>query len=362
MPDIAIANPESPDFLGGKAASGTSSVDSRALLRKRLFALLGVSLVLALAIWFFWWVLVGQHYISTDDAYVDASQALITPQLDGTISAVPVTDTMHVKRGQVLVRLDPADAELEVAQAQANYAQAIRRVRQYFANASAAAADVAARNADLRRASEDYNRRAALAKSGAVSGDEMTAARNALDTARAALRAAEETLESQQALIRGTDVDHNPEVLAAEAALEKAQLDLSRTALLAPLDGVIAQNQAQIGQRVHVGDVLMSVVPVQNSYVNANFKESQLTRVRAGQPVTLTSDMYGSGVVFHGRVEGLSGGTGSALAVIPAQNASGNWIKVVQRLPVRVWLDPHELAQHPLRMGLSMTATIDISK
>jgi membrane fusion protein (multidrug efflux system) len=269
---------------------------------------------------------------------------------------------MHVHRGQVLVGLDPADAQLALAQADANYGQVARRVSQYFVNAKAAAADVAARSADLQRANEDYARRNALAKTGAVSGDELTAARNALETARAALVASEQTLASQEAMIRGTDAAHHPEVLAAQAVLDKARLDLSRTVIRAPFDGIVAQNTAQIGQRVSVGAVLMSVVPMDQVYVNANFKEGQLDRVHIGQPVTLTSDLYGSSVVFHGRVEGLSGGTGSAMAVIPAENATGNWIKVVQRLPVRVALDRRELAQHPLRVGLSMTATIEVSQ
>ena len=174
--------------------------------------------------------------------------------------------------------------------------------------------------------------------------------------------AARQTLASQQALIHGSDVDHNPEVLAAKAALDTAKLNLSRTVIRAPFDGVVAQKTAQIGQRVDLGQTLMSVVPIKSAYVDANFKEGQLTRVRAGQPVTLTSDLYGSKVVFHGTVQGLGGGTGSAFAVIPAQNATGNWIKVVQRLPVRVALDPAELAIYPLRVGLSMTASIDLTK
>jgi membrane fusion protein (multidrug efflux system) len=190
----------------------------------------------------------------------------------------------------------------------------------------------------------------------------LTTARNVLETARAGYAAAQQAELSQQALIRGVDTDHNPEVLAAKAALDKASLDLSRTAIRAPFDGVVAQNRAQIGQRVHVGDVLMSVVPISQAYVDANFKEGQLTKVRQGQNVTLTSDLYGSGVVFHGKVEGLSGGTGSAFSVIPAQNATGNWIKVVQRLPVRIALDPQELSEHPLRVGLSMNAEINVAR
>jgi membrane fusion protein (multidrug efflux system) len=358
----AVAGAKESDLLRWEASEKTDAASRRKLLRRRLFAAFGVVLLIAAAAWGGWWLWVGQRYVSTDDAYVDASEAQITPQIDGTIGDVPVTDTSHVHRGQLLVRLDPADAQLALAQAAANYGQVARHVSQYFANAKAAAADVAARSADLQRANEDYARRNALAKTGAVSGDELTAAVNALQTARAALAASEQTLASQEAMIRGTDAAHHPEILAAQAALDKARLDLSRTVIRAPFDGIVAQNTAQIGQRVQVGAVLMSVVPVDQAYVNANFKEGQLERVHIGQAVTLTSDLYGSGVVFHGRVEGLSGGTGSAMAVIPAENATGNWIKVVQRLAVRVALDRRELAQHPLRVGLSMIATIDVSQ
>jgi membrane fusion protein (multidrug efflux system) len=319
-------------------------------------------LVLAAAIaWGSWWYVVASHYASTDDAYVDASTALITPQIDGTIAAVPVYDTQRVRRGQPLVIIDPLDAKLAVAQDEANYAQAVRLVQQSFANVDAAAAQVAARKADVEKARVDYGRRTALASTGAVSGDELTTARNAVETAQAELLAAQSQFAALQALVRGSDVDHNPQVLSAKASLDKARLDLDRTIIRAPLDGVIVQDNVQTGQRVKVGATLMSVVPLDRVYVNANFKEGQLDQVRVGQPVTLTSDLYGSSVVFHGRVAGLGGGTGSAFAVIPAQNATGNWIKVVQRLPVRVALDPKELAEHPLRVGLSMTAKIDIS-
>lgn len=358
----AVASAKPSDLLKWETSEQLDAASRRKLLRRRLFIAFGAVLLIAAAAWGGWWLWVSQRYVSTDDAYVDASEAEITPQVEGTISDVPVNDTMHVRRGQVLVRLDPADAQLAVAQAEANFSQVQRRVSQYFANAKGAAADVASRAADLQRANQDFARRNALASTGAVSGDELTAARNALESARAALVSSEQTLASQEAMIRGTDVAHHPEVLAAQAALDKARLDLSRTVIRAPFDGIVAQNTAQIGQRVNVGAVLMSVVPVDQAYVNANFKEGQLDRVHIGQTVTLTSDLYGSDVTFHGRVAGLSGGTGSALAVIPAENATGNWIKVVQRLPVRVALDPHELAQHPLRVGLSMTATIDASQ
>ncbi|HEX3667340.1 MAG TPA: HlyD family efflux transporter periplasmic adaptor subunit [Rhizomicrobium sp.] len=362
MTDIAISGPEITSFLGDKQVVAANHSAQRKQLRKRLFAGLGIVLLAGAVGGGGWYYEVAQHSVSTDDAYVDADSAQITPQINATVLDVPVTDTVRVKRGHVLLRLDASDAELAFAQAEANYGQALRHVRQYFANSGEAAAQISARESDVTRTKLDYDRRLALAQQNAISAEQLSTARNAFETAQADLTAARETLASRQALIHGSDVEHNPEVLSAKAALDTAKLNLSRTVIRAPFDGVVAQKTAEIGQRVQVGQVLMSVVPVNRVYVDANFKEGQLNRVRTGQPVTLTSDLYGSTVTFHGRVMGLSGGTGSAFAVIPAQNATGNWIKVVQRLPVRVALDPDELAMHPLRVGLSMTASIDLTK
>jgi membrane fusion protein, multidrug efflux system len=329
-------------------------------LRQKLFLGLGSAIVLVglgVAGWYF---LIGRYSVSTDDAYVQASTAQITPRIDGTLVSVPVRDTDHVHQGQVLATIDPADAELAVQQAEANLNLARQRVTQYFANVASAKAQVAAREADLARAKVDYNRRAALAQTGAVSGDELTTARNGLETGEAALDQAKEQLAAQQALVPNGNIADNPEVRAAEVALARAKLDLERTVIRAPIDGIVAQNSAQVGQRVQAGSSLMTVAPVGQAYVNANFKESQLSSIHPGLPVTLTSDLYGSDVVFHGTVVGLGGGTGSAFSMIPAQNATGNWIKVVQRLPVRIALNPAELEQHPLRVGLSMNATVHL--
>jgi membrane fusion protein (multidrug efflux system) len=360
MTDLAIDDREFSAFVREKTKPQVDPATRRKALRKRLFIGFGALLMLAgLGAGGRYW-LVSQGYVSTDDAYVAADSADVTPQVSGTIQAVPVTDTMHVKRGQVLVQIDPSDAQLALSQAEANYAQAVRLVHQNFANAGEADAQIAGRRSDVVNAQLEYERRVALSKQGAIADEQLTSARNTLETAQAALVAAKESLAAQEALIRGSDVEHNPQVLQAKAALDTARLNFSRTVIRAPFDGVVAQKTAQIGQRVDVGQVLMTVVPVSQAYVNANFKEGQLTRVHNGQPVTLTSDLYGSRVVFHGSVQGLSGGTGAAFATIPAQNATGNWIKVVQRLPVRVALDPKELAAHPLRVGLSMNATIDV--
>ena len=338
---------------------GLEGAALRAVQRKRLFAVLGGAVAAAGVVYGSWYYLVGMYYVSTDDAYVDATVAEITPRVSGTLEQVPVHDTQHVKTGQVLAVIDPSDAQIALAQAEANLAEATRKIEQTFASAAAAEAVVAAKKADLARAGLDYSRRVALAKTGAVSAEELTTVKNAYDSAKAALAGAEQQQAALEALIAGTDVAHNPAVLAARAARDRARLDLERTVIRAPFAGVVAQDNAQIGQHVQAGQSLMTVVPVSQAYVNANFKEGQLTRVHPGQAVTLTSDLYGSDVVFHGRVAGLGGGTGAAFALIPAQNATGNWIKVVQRLPVRVALDHGELEAHPLRVGLSMTATID---
>ncbi|TAL01583.1 MAG: biotin/lipoyl-binding protein [Rhodospirillaceae bacterium] len=329
-------------------------------LRQRLFMGLGMVVGIAALLWIGWYILVGSHYVSTDDAYVDAKTAQITPQISGTIISVAVMDTQSVKRGDVLVVIDPTDMQLALAQADADYNHTLGRVRQYYANVDAAAAQVTARKADLERARVDYNRRRALESTGAISGDEMTTARNSLDTAAADLQAAQQELVARKALITSPKPEQNPEVLSAAATRDRARLDVARTLIRAPIDGIVARSGIQIGQHVEVGATLMSIVPVADAYVNANFKEGQLTDVRIGQPATLTSDLYGSGVVFHGKVIGIGGGTGAAFAIIPAQNATGNWIKIVQRLPVRIALDPADLKEHPLRVGLSMTAEINV--
>jgi membrane fusion protein (multidrug efflux system) len=340
--------------------------------RKHLFGIFG-AVLLAAAVGYgcFSW-LVKSHYVSTDNAYVEATSAEITPQVAAAVTEVRVKDTQPVHAGDVLVVLDNADATLAVSQARAQLGQVTRRVEGYFASDAALAAQIAARTADiasarsdLERAQADYQRRRALAEGGAVSTEDLTTAENhlrqaaaAMNSAQAQLRAAQGTRRATEVLIAGVSVEENPEVVAARTQLEQAALNLDRTIIRAPMDGVVAKRSVQVGQRVQVGASLMSIVPVGEAYVNANFKEGQLKRVKLGQPVELESDLYGSSIRFHGRVAGLAGGTGSAFSVIPAQNATGNWIKVVQRLPVRIELDPKELSAHPLSVGLSMTATV----
>jgi membrane fusion protein (multidrug efflux system) len=372
------------------AADDAAAVSAgKSATRKRLFGLLGLAVLGLGLLYFLYWFLVGSHYISTDDSYVGAETALVTAAVPGTIAKVDVVDTQTVKAGDILVELDNRDLGFAAAQAEAQYGQAVRRVRQYMANTETAGAQVFARDADLLRARADISaaeanldrakvelqRRQNLAQSGAVSGEELTQAQTGVKNAEAALasaraaqamaqasrQAAQGTLAAQSALIEGAGVQDNPEVAAARAAWDHARNDFERSIIRAPVSGVVARRTVQVGQRVAVGAPLMSVVPVDQVYVDANFKESQLTKVKVGQPVKLKSDYYGGGTTYHGTVVGIGGGTGSAFAVIPAQNATGNWIKVVQRLPVRVKLDPRELKARPLRVGLSMKAEIDVS-
>ena len=324
---------------------------------KRLAALGGVVTLAAIGVATYW-MLYGSHFVSTDNAYAAAEVAAITPAVGGTVLDVKVTDTQAVKKGDVLLQIDPTDAKLALAQAEAELNQAIRHVKSLVATGSNLGAQIKARQADFERAKVDLVRRQALVESGSVSGDDLTRAKNAFDTATANLKSATAAKEANAVLIADTTADNHPEVMAARARLEQATVDLNRTTLVSPVDGVVARRQVQVGQRVQIGMPLMVVVPVNEIYVDANFKEVQLKKVKTGQPVKLHADIYGKNVTYHGVVAGFSGGSGSAFAAIPAQNATGNWIKVVQRLPVRIQLDPKELQAHPLKVGLSMNAVI----
>jgi len=360
--DLGFKDFEAPAMEDAIATEEKAEADkTKKLSKRRKLLLYGFAGLLAkIAIGFgISYALVGSHYVSTDNAYVDASTAQINAQVSGQVLQVMVSDTQTVRAGDIIAVIDPADAQLNYQRAEADYRRTLQRVRQYYAQEASAAAQVSARQAELARAETDYARRRALAQTGAVSGDELTAARAAYDSARANLVAANENLEAQRALTRGQSAESHPETAAARAAMETAQLSLDRTTIRAPIDGVVTQLTAQVGQRFEIGQPLMIIAPLQDAYVDANFKEGQLRHVRIGQPVELHADLYGDRVTYHGRVEGLGGGTGSAFAVIPAQNATGNWIRVVQRVPVRISLDPRELAEHPLRVGLSMEARID---
>lgn len=355
--------------------------------RARLLRIVAVAVILAALIWAAWYWLTQAGRVETDNAYVGADVAQVTALVGGPVAEVRVAATQTVRKGDVLVVLDPADASVDVAVAEAALFQARQRYGQARANVGSAAARVTSRNADIAqaqarvaeadaafvRASTDLRRRETLAGSGAVSAEELSAARAAFASARAArelaaagVAAAQATrisarsdVAASEAMVTGTTIDTAPDVAAARARLDAARLALSRTTIRAPISGVVTNRQVQIGQRIAAGVPIMTIVPVDAAYVDANFKEGQLRRVRIGQTVELTSDFWGGDVRYKGRVVGFAGGTGAAFALIPAQNATGNWVKVVQRLPVRIALDPKELAAHPLRVGLSMTATID---
>lgn len=319
--------------------------------------------------------LVASRYETTDNAYVQGNVIQITPQVGGTVMAIMADDTDFVKAGQPLVKLDPADSKVALEQAEANLAQAVRQVRTLYANNGSLAAQVALREADvaraqtdIARANDDLNRRQSLSGNGAVSREELNHAqtqlanaKSALAAAQAGVTAAKEQLASNQAMTEGTSVEQHPSVLAAAARVREAWLAAQRAALPAPVDGYVARRTVQLGQRVAAGTPMMSIIPLDQVWVDANFKEVQLRNIRLGQPVKLTADVYGKKVEYNGTVAGLGAGTGAAFALLPAQNATGNWIKVVQRVPVRVALDVKEVAANPLRVGLSMGATVDVS-
>ncbi|MDR2112932.1 MAG: HlyD family efflux transporter periplasmic adaptor subunit [Candidatus Accumulibacter sp.] len=307
-----------------------------------------------------YWRRVLRWQETTDDAYVAGHIVQITPQVGGTVKAVFADDTDAVEAGDALVALDDADSRVALDQAEAALAQAVRTVRALYADNAALRAQVAARQAEAERLHADWARRAALVDSGAVAREEAERARDTLRAARSALTAAREQWAANRALTEGTEITRHPGVLLAAAKVEEAWLAWSRSRIDAPVSGLVAKRGVQIGQRVAAGAPLMAVAPLATLWVDANFKEVQLGRMRIGQPVTLRADYYGADVRYRGRVVGLAAGTGSAFALLPAQNATGNWIKVVQRVPVRIELEADELAAHPLRIGLSMRATVDI--
>jgi membrane fusion protein (multidrug efflux system) len=343
--------------------------------RKRLLITLASVVVVAGLGWTAYEWLVASHYESTDNAYVQGNVIQITPQIGGTVMAILADETDYVKAGQPLVKLDPADAKIALEQASANLAQAVRQVRTLYANNGSLGAQITLRESDvskaqteIARATDDLNRRQSLVGNGAVSREELNHAqtqlangKSALAAALAGVSAAKEQLLSNQAMTDGTSIDQHPSVMAAAAKVREAWLTTQRAALPAPVDGFVARRSVQLGQRVAAGTPLMSIIPLNQLWVDANFKEVQLRHIRIGQPVSLTADLYGKKVEYKGTISGLGMGTGAAFALLPAQNATGNWIKVVQRVPVRVALDAAQLAQNPLRVGLSMEATVDVS-
>ena len=305
---------------------------------------------------------IGWNSQQTEDAYVEGNLVHVTPQVAGTVTRIAADNTDFVRPGEVLVQLNDVDARLALDRAEAALARSARQVRSQLAGVGQLRSTVVQRESDLARAESDLARRRQLADTGAVSGEDIRHADDAVGAARAALNAARQQVDAARALVDGTTLEQHPDVLSSIAGLRDASLGLARTTLAAPEGGNVARRNEQIGQRVAQGAPLMAIVPLDQMWVTANLKETQLKDVRIGQAVAVTSDVYGADVVFHGRVAGQEAGTGSAFAAVPAQNATGNWIKVVQRVPVRIALDAQELARHPLRLGLSMKVAIDTSR
>ena len=379
---------DAPNTLPDSQTADQPSDQELKAKRKKSLSFVALIVILAVILYLIW-KLFFNHSVSTDNAYVGAETATVTSMVTGQVAEVLVSDTHQVKKGDLLVVVDNRDAKIALAQAQAELAKAKRQYKQTSANSNSlnsqiyvsddvihsAEAQVAKAQADAGKAQDELQRRSQLAASGAISKEELSTAQSAVNTAKASLdvaqaglnqakssqKAAQSNKAANDALIQGSNENSAPDVLVAQTRVEQALLDLERTQIKAPFDGVVTSRKIQVGQRVAPGSVLLMVVPLSQLYVDANFKESQLENVQPGQKVTLTSDLYGDSVEYHGTVVGFSGGTGSAFALIPAQNATGNWIKVVQRLPVRIQLDPKELAEHPLRVGLSMEAKIDLT-
>ncbi len=385
MPDTAA-----PTADTAARAASTKPVESANAKRQRLLTYVAGVVAVGVIGYGAYYGLVASHYVETDNAYVGTDTAQVNALVAGPIASVTAVETQTVQAGDVLLTIDDSDAKIAVEQAKAALALAQRHVEGYVATDAALAGQVGARQADVARANAqiaaaqadldtaklNLSRRQNLANSGAVSQEELTSAQDAFakaqaalttavanrDAAVAAVKAAAGSRETNQTLYAGVSPTENPEVLAAQAKLDAAELALQRTVVRAPTDGIVSKKAVEVGQQVAIGTPLMTVVPTSRAFVDANFKEVQLKQVKAGQKVELTSDLYGNSVKYHGVVRGISGGTGSAFSLIPAQNASGNWIKVVQRLPVRIDLDPKELKAHPLRVGLSMKAKIDLTK
>jgi membrane fusion protein, multidrug efflux system len=329
--------------------------------RGRAPLLVGGLIVLGLICGALYYFLVARGRVTTEDAYVNGNLIRLTPQVAGTVVAINADETQFVHHGQVLVQLDRRDAEVALAQSKANLAQTVRDVAQLFAEATRDAAVVRTQQVQLQQAHEDVARDRPLLAVHGVSQETLQHEENTVRGAAAGVQQAQATLASTRAAIAGTTPENHPRVLQAEAALRNAWLALARTQVVAPVSGYVVRRAVQLGQQVAPSTEMLAIVPVESMWVDANFKENQLSGLRIGQPATVSADMYGSHVRYHGRVLGITAGTGSALAVLPAQNASGNWIKIVQRLPVRIGLDPQELEQHPLFLGLSTSIDVDVT-
>ena len=363
MSEIDATERQTTQAAGAKhdAEQTKASVANEPGTRKRkvLLALLGVAVVVSAAAYGAYYTTYARYHESTDDAYVSGNLVQLTPQVAGTVVAVNADDTQIVKAGDPVVTLDNADAKVALGNAEATLGQTVRQVSSLYVNNDFYAANVAQKQSDLTRAQDDLRRRQAVADTGAVSAEDIAHARDTVTAARAALDAARQQAEANRALTDRTTIEQHPNVQAAASRVRDAYLAYARNTLPAPVTGYVAKRSVQVGQRVSPGTPLMAIVPLDGVWIDANYKESQLRNMRIGQSVTLTADVYGGKVKYHGRVVGFSAGTGSAFATLPAQNATGNWIKIVQRLPARIQLDQKELEAHPLRIGLSMDVDVD---
>ena len=329
--------------------------------RSRALLIVAAIFVLAGVTWFLLWMFVFSTREKTDNAYVGGNQVALSSQVPGTVVAILTDDTQHVTAGQVLVKLDSTDADVRLRQTSSALAQAVRQVRQQDASVSEADATVVAREVDLRKAQADLKRHIPLVAAQAESPETVQHMRDSVAQAQAALNAAKAQAQSARAAVEGTDVANNPAVMQARANFRSAWIATQRNTIVAPVSGYVAQRSVQLGASITPGQQLMTIVPLHDLWIDANFKENQLRHIRIGQPVKIDTDLYGGSVEYHGKVIGLGAGTGSVFSLLPAQNATGNWIKVVQRVPVRIALDNNELDQHPLRVGLSADVTVDIT-
>jgi membrane fusion protein (multidrug efflux system) len=340
------------------APEPTASNDGNGKRRRLLLTIIGIFAFVGVA-WFAWWLLVLSHRQGTDDAYVAGDQVGVSALTPGTVTDVLAAETQRVSAGQVLVKLDRADNEVALQRATGELAQSVRLFRQQQSLASSGDAQVASRRVELAQAEEQLARRQPLLASHAVAAEEVQQAGTAVEVARAALQAAGQQAAALHTLVDGVTIAASPAVQQARSAYLQAWLAARRTVVRAPISGYVARRNVQLGQRVAPGQALLNIIPLENLWVDANFKESQIGSLRIGQAATVVADVYGGKVQYHARVAGFSAGTGAAFALLPAQNASGNWIKVVQRVPVRVTLDPKDLADHPLRIGLSTRVEVD---
>lgn len=328
--------------------------------RKVMLVVLAIVVILAgVAVWGYH-EFYGRWNESTDDAYVNGNVVEITPLVTGTVVSIGADDGDLVHEGQVLINFDPNDAQVGLQSAQANLARTVRQVRGLYSNVDGMKAQVNAQQAEVQKAQDNFNRRKNLAAGGAISQEELSHARDDLTSAQNALANARQQLKTTSALVDDTVVSSHPDVMAAAAQLRQAYLNNSRSTLIAPVTGYVAKRSVQLGQRVQPGTALMAVIPLDQLWIDANFKETQLRDMRIGQPVDIEADLYGSDVKFSGTIDSLGAGTGSAFALLPAQNATGNWIKIVQRVPVRIHINAEELAKHPLRVGLSTQVDVNL--